>query len=235
MGRSDGCRRQLRRDDSQRLQIRLGQAGGQHAAPDAAPHPLDREALCAPADARSRRTPLYLLDRGTHGRPHGGCARGGRGAQHAARGLRRAETCGASGPHLLDARCVDPTDRRACAQSGRGRRRLHRALLRDDGQSRRGGAHHLPGGDRLGRGVQRYRGAHRRRRVRGAFARGFGRKVRPQDLPRAAGRAGRAVDARDRQRAREARLRHYGLHHRRVLHLLYTIRSTRRWVRSPPS
>ena len=138
MGRSDGCRRQLRRDDSQRLQIRLGQAGGQHAAPDAAPHPLDREALCAPADARSRSTPLYLLDRGTHGRPHGGCARGGRGAQHAARGLRRAETCGASGPHLFDARRVDPADRRACAQSGRGRRRLHRALLRDDGQSRRG-------------------------------------------------------------------------------------------------
>ena len=233
MGRSDGCRRQLRRDDSQRLQIRLGQAGGQYAAPDAAPYPFDREALCAPADARSRRTPLYLLDRGTHGRPHGGCARGGRGAQHAARGLRRAETCGASGPHLLDARCVDPADRRACAQSCRGRRRLHRALLRDDGQSRRGGAHHLPGGDRLGRGVQRYRGAHRRRRVRGAFARGFGRKVRPQDLPRAAGRAGRAVDARDRQRAREARLR--TSRPTPPTSSSPTIRSTRRWVRSPPS
>ena len=119
-------------------------------------------------DARSRRTPLYLLDRGTHGRPHGGCARGGRGAQHAARGLRRAETCGASGPHLLDARCVDPADRRACAQSCRGRRRLHRALLRDDGQSRRGGAHHLPGGDRLGRGVQRHRGEDRCSRDRDA-------------------------------------------------------------------
>ncbi len=118
--------------------------------------------------------------------------------------LRRAETCGASGPHLLDARRVDPADRRACAQSGRGRRRLHRALLRDDRQSRRGGAHHLPGGDRLGRGVQRYRGAHRRRRVRGPFADGFGRKVRSQNLPRAAGRACAEVRARGEERARDA-------------------------------
>ena len=115
---------------------------------------------------------------------------------------------------------LDSADRRACAEEGRGRRRIYRALLRADRQTRRERPHHLPGSDSLGRGVQRHRGEDRCSRDRGPFADRFCRQIRSQNLPRAAGRSCAEVRVRGEERARDAALQHGGLHDRRVLHLL---------------
>lgn len=109
---------------------------------------------------------------------------------------------------------LDSADRRACAEEGRGRRRIYRALLRADRQTVENARITFPAqilSAEECNGIEEKIGAVTEGRSLIVSAGKFAPKP-----PRAAGRSCAEVRVRGEERARDAALQHGGLHDRRV-------------------